>query len=148
MSHWNTDRVPLGHPPCTTGTPTVYHWDTDRVPLGHPPCTTGVRTVYHWGTHRVPVGYAPCPSGVRTVSQWGTHRVPVGYAPCPSGVRTVSHGRSTLSGAPQPRSSTLHRPRARRSSNSRRKRETPGGDAFFSASGSVSRHGSAASRSI
>src|ERR1019366_8588858 len=45
---WDTDRVPLGHRPCTTGTPTMYHWDTARVPLGHRPCTTGPPTVSQW----------------------------------------------------------------------------------------------------
>lgn len=78
-----------GHSPCPIGTQTMSHWYTDRVPVGYVLCPSGVRTVSQWGTHRAPVGYAPYPSGVRTVSQWGTHGVPVGYASCRSGTHTT-----------------------------------------------------------
>jgi hypothetical protein len=85
VSHWDTDRVPLGHRPCTTGTRTKYHWDTDRVPLGHRPCTTGTPTVYHWDTHRVPLGHPPCTTGTPTVYHWDTPHVPLGHPPCTTG---------------------------------------------------------------
>src|ERR1019366_4228501 len=91
---WDTDRVPLGHRPCTTGTPTVYHWDTARVPLGHRPCTTGTPTMYHWDTDHVPLGHRPCTTGTPPVYHWATHRVPVGtdrgHHPCPAPVRGTS----------------------------------------------------------